>query len=244
MAAADKWVPLCIRGNSAAEDMYLETEKMLADKDAKIQVLVDGLARQTQEVLAEEYAHEATRDALRRTEVEWKKADQQLHVAKAEIEKLDKAVLELEHELAHAEGTVTLQAEAHKTEIEELTRERDGVMSLRIATAHNLANAEARAEKAEAEIAERAPTASTDVDHEAVAGVVAYIVADCEASAKAAVAGLCLCPTGCRGIDLGDGNFSGCSCRSGKLANGDPQPPGFVCDCPNHPVTPPCGAGS
>jgi hypothetical protein len=43
------------------------------------------------------------------------------------------------------------------------------------------------------------------------------------------------CPKDCLGIDLGDGNFSGCNCRSGKLANGQPRPPGFDCDCPNHP---------
>jgi hypothetical protein len=44
------------------------------------------------------------------------------------------------------------------------------------------------------------------------------------------------CPQNCKGMDLGDGNFSGCSCWSGFLANGQPQPEDFKCDCPNHPV--------
>jgi hypothetical protein len=43
------------------------------------------------------------------------------------------------------------------------------------------------------------------------------------------------CAPGCTGIDLGDGNTSGCSCPDGKLANGSPQPHGFACDCPKHP---------
>jgi hypothetical protein len=46
------------------------------------------------------------------------------------------------------------------------------------------------------------------------------------------------CPKGCAGIDLGDGNGSGCGCPGGKLANGQLQPPGFACDCPNHPANP------
>jgi len=32
------------------------------------------------------------------------------------------------------------------------------------------------------------------------------------------------CPEGCQGIDLGDGNHSGCECK------------GATCDCPNHPA--------
>jgi hypothetical protein len=44
------------------------------------------------------------------------------------------------------------------------------------------------------------------------------------------------CPKGCKGVDLGDGNFSGCNCRNRKLANGQKIPPGFECDCPNHPA--------
>jgi hypothetical protein len=32
------------------------------------------------------------------------------------------------------------------------------------------------------------------------------------------------CPIGCEGIDLGDGNYSGCACV------------GERCDCPNHPA--------
>ncbi len=35
------------------------------------------------------------------------------------------------------------------------------------------------------------------------------------------------CPEGCTGIDLGDGNTSGCECLGEK------------CDCPNHPVPAP-----
>lgn len=34
------------------------------------------------------------------------------------------------------------------------------------------------------------------------------------------------CPSGCKGIDIGDGNSSGCACK------GDGAP----CDCPNHKV--------
>jgi len=42
------------------------------------------------------------------------------------------------------------------------------------------------------------------------------------------------CPVNCKGIDLGDGNWSGCSCGEGKLANGQPWPEGWQCDCPQH----------
>jgi hypothetical protein len=48
------------------------------------------------------------------------------------------------------------------------------------------------------------------------------------------------CPVNCQGIDLLDGNWSGCSCRSGKLANGEPQPEGWQCDCPQHTGPNPC----
>jgi thymidylate synthase (FAD) len=45
------------------------------------------------------------------------------------------------------------------------------------------------------------------------------------------------CAVGCKGLSLGEGKFSGCSCPDGKLANGGAPPPGFICDCPNHPKT-------
>jgi hypothetical protein len=48
------------------------------------------------------------------------------------------------------------------------------------------------------------------------------------------------CPVNCQGIDLGDGNWSGCSCREGKLANGQPWPEGWQCDCPQHTGPNPC----
>ena len=48
------------------------------------------------------------------------------------------------------------------------------------------------------------------------------------------------CPKDCKGIDLGDGNWSGCSCASGLLANGQPQPEGWKCDCPQHTGPNPC----
>lgn len=48
------------------------------------------------------------------------------------------------------------------------------------------------------------------------------------------------CPVNCQGIDLGDGNWSGCSCNDGVLANGQPQPEGWKCDCPQHTGPNPC----
>lgn len=45
------------------------------------------------------------------------------------------------------------------------------------------------------------------------------------------------CAKGCNGMEIGPGLFSGCSCFEGKLANGAPEPEGFLCDCPNHPMT-------
>ena len=48
------------------------------------------------------------------------------------------------------------------------------------------------------------------------------------------------CAVDCKGILLsGDpytGDWSGCSCASGLLANGQPQPAGYRCDCPQHPT--------
>ncbi len=43
------------------------------------------------------------------------------------------------------------------------------------------------------------------------------------------------CKLGCPGLEIEPGVFSGCSCAEGRLANGGPIPPGFKCDCPNHP---------
>ena len=43
------------------------------------------------------------------------------------------------------------------------------------------------------------------------------------------------CAPGCQGFEIEPGVWSGCSCPDGKLANGEPQPPGFKCDCPRHP---------
>jgi hypothetical protein len=44
------------------------------------------------------------------------------------------------------------------------------------------------------------------------------------------------CEPNCPGAALGNGRFTGCSCAEGLLANGNPTPAGFECDCPNHPA--------
>lgn len=43
------------------------------------------------------------------------------------------------------------------------------------------------------------------------------------------------CPVACPGMEIEPGVVSGCSCYENKLANGQPIPVGFVCDCPHHP---------
>ena len=43
------------------------------------------------------------------------------------------------------------------------------------------------------------------------------------------------CADGCQGIEIAPGEWSGCGCPGGQLANGQPCPVGFVCDCPQHP---------
>lgn len=48
------------------------------------------------------------------------------------------------------------------------------------------------------------------------------------------------CPKDCQGIDLGDGNWSGCSCQSGKAITERYQPKGWKCDCPQHTGPNPC----
>jgi hypothetical protein len=59
--------------------------------------------------------------------------------------------------------------------------------------------------------------------------------ADCWQARAALATTKTVCPEGCKGLDLGEGNFSGCSCGTPFLANGQPWPEGFKCDCPNHP---------
>jgi hypothetical protein len=51
------------------------------------------------------------------------------------------------------------------------------------------------------------------------------------------------CPVACPGMEIEPGVTSGCSCYEGKLANGEPVPEGFACDCPHHPQPSGCAEG-